>query len=146
MMLAGIEAVIVAVIWIAIGSVFSALSTANAWPISALITVWPDITAFINAWQQNSKYTFRFIVGPYLTCRLAAAVLVWSGYPDAGSRGHSPVQEGRCFLLRGCRVPKLHLGVLAMSALRPERWRIRRSRYVQRHLRLVRDGHDRICL
>ena len=46
---AGIEAVIVAVIWIAIGSVLSALSTASAWPISALITVWPDITAFINA-------------------------------------------------------------------------------------------------
>ena len=49
MMPAGIEAVIVAVIWIAIGSVFSALSTASAWPISALITVWPDITAFISA-------------------------------------------------------------------------------------------------
>ena len=46
---AGIEAVIVAVIWIAIGSVFSALSTASACPISALITVWPDITAFISA-------------------------------------------------------------------------------------------------
>jgi hypothetical protein len=46
---AGIEAVIVAVIWIAIGSVFSALSTASAWPISALMTVWPDITAFISA-------------------------------------------------------------------------------------------------
>ena len=36
---AGIDAVIVAVIWIAIGSVFSDLSTARAWPISALITV-----------------------------------------------------------------------------------------------------------
>ncbi len=52
---AGIEAVIVAVIWMAIGRVLSALSTANAWPISALITVCPDITAFINAWQQNSR-------------------------------------------------------------------------------------------
>jgi hypothetical protein len=52
---AGIEAVIVAVIWMAIGRVLSALSTANAWPISALITVWPDITAFISAWQQNSR-------------------------------------------------------------------------------------------
>jgi hypothetical protein len=46
---AGIEAVIVAVIWMAIGRVFSALSTARAWPIRALITVWPDITAFISA-------------------------------------------------------------------------------------------------
>ena len=46
---AGIEAAMVAVIWIAIGSVLSVLSTANAWPISALMTVWPDITAFISA-------------------------------------------------------------------------------------------------
>ncbi len=48
-MLAGIEAHIIAVIWIAIGSVLSALSTANEWPISAAMTVWPDMMAFISA-------------------------------------------------------------------------------------------------
>jgi hypothetical protein len=58
---AGIDAVMVAVIWIAIGSVLSDLSTASAWPISALITVCPDITAFIRAWQQNNSQTLRFI-------------------------------------------------------------------------------------
>ena len=42
-------AVIIAVIWIAIGNVLSALSTASACPISALIAVCPDITAFISA-------------------------------------------------------------------------------------------------
>ena len=57
----GIEAAIVAVIWIAIGSVLRALSTASAWPISALITVWPAVTEFISARQQNSSQTLRFI-------------------------------------------------------------------------------------
>ena len=58
---AGMDAAMVAVIWIAIGSVLSDLSTASAWPISALITVWPAVTAFISARQQNRSQTLRFI-------------------------------------------------------------------------------------
>jgi hypothetical protein len=48
-MLAGIEAHIIAVIWIAIGSVISVLSIASEWPTRAAMTVWPDMTAFIKA-------------------------------------------------------------------------------------------------
>jgi len=46
---AGIEAAITPTIWIPIGRVFRALSTASAWPTNEAITTWPAITAFISA-------------------------------------------------------------------------------------------------
>ncbi len=48
-MLAGIEAHIIASIWIAIGRVMSVLFTASDSPISEAMTTWPAIMAFSSA-------------------------------------------------------------------------------------------------
>ena len=73
----------VAVIWMAIGRVASDLSSAREWPISAAITAWPTVAAFISAWQQNSSQTLP----------LHAAFLVRNGSipPPAAPAGHRPV-------------------------------------------------------
>ena len=61
MWLAMTDAHMTAIIWIAIGRVFSA-EPDSLNPTSDAMIVWPDIMALVSAWQENRSHTFLFIV------------------------------------------------------------------------------------
>src|SRR5690242_18925101 len=77
---------------------------------------------------------------------LTAAVLVGSGYPDAGSGRKPPMPNGWGLLLRGCRIPQLHLGKRATTALGLGWGLVHRSGYGQRHLGLACTRHHGVGL